>query len=43
MDVVTKTIQESGVRGLYRGVTALMLNSVPQKAVRFTAFELVSE
>jgi len=42
-DVVVKTVKAEGPLGLYRGLGALLLNSVPQKAVRFAANEFASK
>lgn len=36
---LTTTVQENGVRGLYRGLSSLIIGSVPKTAVRFVAFE----
>lgn len=34
-----KTVQASGVFGLYRGLSVLLYGSIPKSAVRFGAFE----
>eukprot|EP00090_Calanus_glacialis_P034995 TRINITY_DN596_c0_g1_i1.p1 TRINITY_DN596_c0_g1~~TRINITY_DN596_c0_g1_i1.p1 ORF type:complete len:320 (-),score=106.00 TRINITY_DN596_c0_g1_i1:210-1169(-) len=38
-DCAKQTIQQSGVRGLYRGLSVLVYGSIPKSAVRFGAFE----
>jgi len=39
IDCGKQTIQTSGVRGLYRGLSVLVYGSIPKSAVRFGAFE----
>lgn len=39
MDVVKKTVSSRGVLGLYRGLSPLLVFSIPKAAVRFAAFE----
>jgi len=39
IDCVTKTVNEKGVRGLYRGLSVLVYGSIPKSAVRFGSFE----
>jgi len=39
MDVVRLTIKENGFFGLYRGLSSLLIGSIPKAAVRFLAFE----
>jgi len=39
VDCAKQTVQERGVRGLYRGLPVLLLGSIPKSAVRFGAFE----
>ena len=39
VDCARQTVQERGVRGLYRGLPVLLLGSIPKSAVRFGAFE----
>lgn len=43
VDCVKKTVQEFGIRGLYRGLGTLVLFSVPKSAVRFGAYDAVSK
>jgi solute carrier family 25 citrate transporter 1 len=38
-DCAKQTVNERGVRGLYRGLPILLLGSIPKSAVRFGAFE----
>merc|ERR1719318_444852 len=38
-DCAKQTVQQSGVRGLYRGLSVLVYGSIPKSAVRFGAFE----
>ena len=35
MDVVRKTVQEKGVRGMYRGISILLTGTIPTYAVRY--------
>mmetsp|Transcript_16824 Transcript_16824/g.23414 ORF Transcript_16824/g.23414 Transcript_16824/m.23414 type:complete len:314 (-) Transcript_16824:41-982(-) len=37
---VTVTVQENGPLGLYRGLSTLVIGSIPKSAVRFTGFEV---
>lgn len=39
VDCAKKTVQTSGVRGLYRGLSVLVYGSIPKSAVRFGSFE----
>jgi len=39
MDVVRKTVQEKGVRGMYRGISILLAGTIPTYAVRFGTFD----
>jgi len=39
LDCGKKTVQEHGVRGLYRGLSVLLYGSIPKSAVRFGSFE----
>jgi len=39
IDCGKQTIQERGVRGLYRGLSVLLYGSIPKSAVRFGSFE----
>lgn len=39
VDCAKQTVQEKGVRGLYRGLSVLVYGSIPKSAVRFGAFE----
>ncbi len=39
VDCAKKTVQERGVKGLYRGLSVLIYGSIPKSAVRFGAFE----
>ncbi|XP_044142974.1 tricarboxylate transport protein, mitochondrial-like [Bufo gargarizans] len=39
---VTLTVQDHGVRGLYRGLSSLLYGSIPKSAVRFGTFEFLS-
>jgi len=39
MDVVRKTVQEKGVRGMYRGISILLTGTIPTYAVRFGTFD----
>jgi len=41
LDCVRQTVAEHGVRGLYRGLTPVMLRAFPANAVAFGAFEFV--
>ncbi|MBN3278721.1 TXTP protein, partial [Polyodon spathula] len=41
-DCVKLTVQDHGVRGLYRGLSSLLYGSIPKSAVRFGMFELLS-
>jgi len=38
-DCGRQTVQERGIRGLYRGLSVLLYGSIPKSAVRFGAFE----
>jgi len=38
-DCAKQTVQQSGVRGLYRGLSVLVYGSIPKSGVRFGAFE----
>jgi len=38
-DCAKQTVQQNGVRGLYRGLSVLVYGSIPKSAVRFGAFE----
>ncbi|XP_053999575.1 putative tricarboxylate transport protein, mitochondrial [Hylaeus anthracinus] len=40
-DCVTKTVQNRGFFGLYRGLSVLIYGSIPKSAVRFGSFEKV--
>lgn len=40
MDVVTKTVQEKGILGLYRGFPIMLLGTTPRVAVRFGSYEI---
>ncbi|KAM7139851.1 tricarboxylate transport protein, mitochondrial-like isoform 1-T1 [Macrochelys suwanniensis] len=39
---VRLTVQEHGVKGLYRGLSSLLYGSIPKSAVRFGMFEFLS-
>lgn len=39
-DCGKKTVQQNGIRGLYRGLPVLVYGSIPKSAVRFGSFEL---
>lgn len=39
MDVLRTTLSETGFFGLYRGLSSLLVGSIPKAAVRFLAFE----
>ncbi len=39
IDCAKKTVNERGVRGLYRGLSVLLYGSIPKSAVRFGGFE----
>jgi len=39
VDCAKQTVNQSGVRGLYRGLSVLVYGSIPKSAVRFGAFE----
>ncbi len=39
VDCAKQTVNERGVRGLYRGLSVLIYGSIPKSAVRFGAFE----
>ncbi|XP_034665234.1 putative tricarboxylate transport protein, mitochondrial [Drosophila subobscura] len=41
-DCVTKTVKNKGFFGLYRGLSVLLLGSIPKSAARFGAFEFYS-
>lgn len=38
-DCVKQTVNEHGVRGLYRGLSVLLYGSIPKSAIRFGSFE----
>jgi len=38
-DCAKQTVKQSGVRGLYRGLSVLVYGSIPKSAVRFGSFE----
>ncbi|XP_063812204.1 tricarboxylate transport protein, mitochondrial-like [Pseudophryne corroboree] len=39
---VSLTVQDHGIRGLYRGLSSLLYGSIPKSAVRFGTFEFLS-
>merc|ERR1719309_84194 len=39
VDCAKQTVNQNGVRGLYRGLSVLVYGSIPKSAVRFGAFE----
>jgi len=39
VDCAKQTVQQNGVRGLYRGLPVLIYGSIPKSAVRFGSFE----
>ncbi|XP_002137236.2 putative tricarboxylate transport protein, mitochondrial [Drosophila pseudoobscura] len=41
-DCVKKTVKQNGFSGLYRGLSVLLLGSIPKSAARFGAFEFFS-
>uniref|UniRef100_A0A8C6Q312 Solute carrier family 25 member 1a n=1 Tax=Nothobranchius furzeri TaxID=105023 RepID=A0A8C6Q312_NOTFU len=41
-DCVRLTVQDHGLRGLYRGLSSLLYGSIPKSAVRFGTFEILS-
>ncbi|KAM6985690.1 tricarboxylate transport protein A, mitochondrial isoform 2-T2 [Aplochiton taeniatus] len=41
-DCVKLTVQDHGLRGLYRGLSSLLYGSIPKSAVRFGTFEILS-
>nr|XP_046267090.1 tricarboxylate transport protein A, mitochondrial [Scatophagus argus] len=41
-DCVRLTVQDHGLRGLYRGLSSLLYGSIPKSAVRFGTFEMLS-
>ncbi|KAL7847639.1 hypothetical protein AOLI_G00223570 [Acnodon oligacanthus] len=41
-DCVRLTVQDHGLRGLYRGLSSLLYGSIPKSAVRFGTFEVLS-
>lgn len=41
-DCVKITVQQHGIRGLYRGLSSLVYGSIPKSAVRFGTFEFLS-
>jgi len=41
--VVTSTMNERGILGLYRGLSVLLIGSVPKTAVRFSTYEMISK
>ena len=42
IDCTRQTVQQYGMRGLYRGLPSLLYGSIPKSAVRFTSFEQLS-
>ncbi|KAF7644973.1 hypothetical protein LDENG_00212700 [Lucifuga dentata] len=42
VDCVKQTVNNHGVRGLYRGLSSLVYGSIPKAAVRFGMFEFLS-
>ena len=38
-DCAKQTVQQNGIRGLYRGLSVLVYGSIPKSAVRFGSFE----
>ena len=42
-DVVKKTIENKGFRGMYKGCSILMMGSVPMYAVRFGVFDALKD
>lgn len=38
-----KTVQEKGVKGLYRGLSSLLLGTAPKASIRFATFSQVSK
>uniref|UniRef100_A0AAY4EAE6 Tricarboxylate transport protein n=1 Tax=Denticeps clupeoides TaxID=299321 RepID=A0AAY4EAE6_9TELE len=42
VDCVKQTVNNHGVRGLYRGLSSLVYGSIPKAAVRFGVFEFLS-
>ncbi|KAF0038377.1 hypothetical protein F2P81_008861 [Scophthalmus maximus] len=41
-DCVKLTVQDHGLRGLYRGLSSLLYGSIPKSAVRFGTFDILS-
>ncbi|XP_061747384.1 tricarboxylate transport protein A, mitochondrial isoform X2 [Nerophis ophidion] len=41
-DCVKLTVQDHGLRGLYRGLSSLLYGSIPKSAVRFGTFQILS-
>ncbi|CAG9858049.1 unnamed protein product [Phyllotreta striolata] len=41
IDCVMKTVKERGVLGLYRGLSILIIGSIPKSAVRFGSYETI--
>ncbi|XP_040929602.1 tricarboxylate transport protein A, mitochondrial isoform X1 [Betta splendens] len=41
-DCVKLTVQDHGLRGLYRGLSSLLYGSIPKSAMRFGTFEMLS-
>ncbi|XP_062341854.1 tricarboxylate transport protein A, mitochondrial [Osmerus eperlanus] len=41
-DCVKLTVQDHGLRGLYRGLSSLLYGSIPKSAVRFGTFEVLA-
>ncbi|KAF3840799.1 hypothetical protein F7725_006661 [Dissostichus mawsoni] len=41
-DCVKLTVQDHGLRGLYRGLSSLLYGSIPKSAVRFGTFDMLS-
>lgn len=42
-DVVKQTVKQNGFFGLYRGLSVLLIGSIPKSAVRFGAFEMLKK
>lgn len=43
LDCAKKTVNERGVRGLYRGLSVLIYGSIPKSAVRFGSYETIKK
>ncbi|XP_019871775.1 putative tricarboxylate transport protein, mitochondrial [Aethina tumida] len=43
IDVVKKTIEQKGVKGLYKGLSVLIMGSIPKTGIRFGSFEMVKK